>query len=240
MFMLELKKLKRTFAAEMMILFGIFGDLLIILNFTLRHKTLLSNNASPMKNLILQNWGIISTLNIMALIAGACILYNIEYSDNAMLKISALPIRMDNLFLAKTFVMILNYIIIIILESAAFAYCGMKYLPKNTFVLKELILFMMYAFLLSLPVLVFMLFVSSLCKNMWISAGIGMIGVMSTVIAAGLEKSVLNLLPFSIINQPVFYHAIKPDLKLSLFASGETFLFLIVQMIVSKIRRENA
>ena len=75
---------------------------------------------------------------------------------------------------------------------------------------------------------------------MWISAGIGMIGVMSTVIAAGLEKSFLNLLPFSIINQPVFYHAIKPDLKLSLFASGEAILFLIVQMIVSKIRRENA
>lgn len=239
MFALELKKIKRTYMILTMILLSIFGGLFVILNFYFRSKTILSNNAAPMENLILQNWSMVSMLNVMAIITGACILYNIEYSNNAMLKLSSLPIKTNCIFAAKMMLIIFIYVCMMAIETAAFIYCGITYLPKGEFALLKLMRFWAYAFVLALPVCTLMLFVSSLCKNMWITVGIGMIGIMSGVLTAQ-GSSVFNILPFSILNEPIIVHKISPNLNISMAAIGETILILLIQFVVSNLRRKNS
>ena len=77
--------------------------------------------------------------------------------------------------------MILSIMLIITigLQYLALAKIGITDLPKGTFELGTLVSFAGYSFTTSMPVLAFMIFVSSQFENMWIPLGIGVAGFLS-------------------------------------------------------------
>ena len=64
--------------------------------------------------LLTQLYGMIMTLNLFGIIVAACMIYNIEYKENAVKKMYVLPIHVPAMYLCK-------FLILTILLSVAAA-----------------------------------------------------------------------------------------------------------------------
>ena len=96
-----------------------------------------------------------------------------------------------------------------------------------------LVRFAGYSFLTSMPVLSFMLLISSRFENMWVPLGIGVAGFLSGM---ALANSGLTH-PFVIILKPAVAMSAQPDSTVALVALVETLLFLAVGLWLAKYRR---
>ena len=80
--------------------------------------------------------------------------------------------------------------IAITLQNLALIKIGMTDLPQDTFELPTLIRFAAYSFITSMPVLSFLLLISSRFENMWIPLGIGVAGFLSGMTLANSDLAI--------------------------------------------------
>lgn len=234
---IELKKEKRSGVIPVMLLVGILGSVYAYLNFIVRKESLLSLPLPPMDILLTQLYGVISVLNLFGIVVAACLMYNTEFSGNALKKMQTMPISISRMYLCKFVIGAALLFVSIALENVSLGQIGATNFPAGTFESGTVIHFAAYSFVTSMPVLPFMLFVSSLFENIWMPLGIGVVGFLSSMAFATSTSAITILHPFVILLKPAMAMSSNPDITVILFAVFETLLFLVAGLITAKYRR---
>ena len=179
---IELRKEKRTGIISVLLAVGILGAAYAFVNFMIRKDTLLSLPLAPMDVLLTQLYGMIVVLNMFGIVVASCMAYNMEFKGNAVKKMYMLPMSVLGMYLCKLLILAFMLLAAIILQNLALARIGMTDLPKGSFEMMAVIRFAAYSFITSMPVLSFMLFISSRFENMWVPLGIGVAGFLSCLL----------------------------------------------------------
>ncbi len=160
--------------------------------------------------------------------------YNMEFTGNAVKKMYMLPISVPGMYLCKFLILTLMLLAAVALQNLALAKIGMTVLPQGSFEIVALIRFAVYSFITSMPVLSFMLMISSRFENMWVPLGIGVAGFLSGMALANLELGFLMADPFVVMLKPAVAMSAQPDTMVMVFSLTETFLFLAVGLWMAK------
>ena len=212
-FAIELRKEKRTGIFPLMFAVGILGAAYALVNFIVRKDTLLNLPLAPMDVLLTQLYGMIMVLNMFGIIVAACMIYNMEFKGSAVKKMYMLPMSVSSMYLCK----------FIITD-----------LPQGAFELDTLIKFAGYSFITAMPVLSFMLFVSSRFENMWVPLGVGVAGFLSGMALATSDVALFMVHPFVVMLKPAVAMSAQPDLTVVVIALVETILFLFAGLWKAK------
>lgn len=196
-FGLECKKMKRTGFMPAFFCGGILAAAVPVLNMAVRAQNYLSINTSPVHILMGANWQMMSMLNILLVIAGACLMYHIEYSDNAIQRMCTLPMKESSLFFGKAALMAVMCIVLLSMEAVSVAFCSYHWFELSETVWMEVIKNFGYAYLLMFPAALCSLMIASVCKNMWMSLGIGVVCVFAATMLPA-KNFVLSLFPFAL------------------------------------------
>ena len=125
-------------------------------------------------------------------------------------------------------------LIAIVFQNLALTKIGLTDLPQGEFEFGMLLSFASYSFITSMPVLSFMIFVSSRFENMWVPLGIGVAGFLSGMAA---NNTLLYIHPFVIMLKPAVAMSAQPDIIVGIFSLAETVLFLFAGLYAAKKRR---
>ena len=234
---IELRKEKRTGVIPVLLAVGILGAAYTFLNFIIRKKTLLSLPLAPMDVLLTQLYGMILILNMFGIIVGACMVYNMEFKGNAVKKMYMLPISVSGMYFCKFLILSVLLFAAVTLQNLSLARIGMTDLPHGTFEMVTLIKFAGYSFITSIPVLSFMVLISSRSPNMWVPLGVGVAGFLSGMALANSSLDLLLLHPFVIMLKPAVAMSAQPDITVVIWACIETLLFLGIGLCVAKNMR---
>jgi len=234
MLAIELQKEKRTGIIPVLLAVGVLGAAYAFLNFLVRKDTLLNLPLAPMDVLLTQLYGMIMILNMFGIIVAACMIYNMEFKGNAVKKIYMLPTSVAGMYLCKFFILTFFLLVAIIIQNTALAQIGIKDLPAGTFEMGELIVFTAYSFLTSMPVLSFMLLISSRFENMWVPLGVGVAGFLSGMALATAKAPLLMVHPFVVMLKPAVAMSAQWDNAVALVAVAETLVFLVAGVWMSK------
>ena len=207
---IELRKGKRTGVIPVLLVVGVLGAAYAFVNFIVRKDALLNLPLAPMDVLLTQLYGMIMVLNLFGIVVATCMIYNMEFKGSAVKKMYMLPVSVP---------------------------VGMTDLPDGAFEMGTLVRFAGYSFLTSMPVLSFMLLISSRFENMWVPLGIGVAGFLSGMALANSGLTLLLVHPFVIILKPAVAMSAQPDSTVALVALVETLLFLAVGLWLAKYRR---
>ncbi len=194
--LLEFKKAKRTGFIPAFLSGGLLALIFPIVNMAVRSETFLSRQGSPIGILLNENWQMMSMINVLFTVVSACLLYHTEYADSAMQKMNTLPIREISIFFGKTVLVCILCIVVFLMEAASVAFCSVHWFDSGLEFLPELFKDFGYSFLMSLPCIVASLLLSSACKNMWTSLGIGVLCVFTATILPS-DNFALSLFPFA-------------------------------------------
>lgn len=230
---IELRKEKRTGLTPLMLLVGILGGAYAFVNFLVRKDTLLNLPLTPMDVLLTQLYGMIMVLNMFGIIVAACIIYNMEFKGSAIKKMYMLPMNVPVMYLCKFFILTALLLTAVCLQNLALAKIGVTDLPHGTFELEALLSFAGYSFITSMPVLSFMLFVSSRSENMWVPLGIGVAGFLSGMALAGADSISLCVHPFVVMLKPAVAMSAQPDITVIIISLAETAVFLFAGLWVA-------
>ncbi len=233
-FIIELRKEKRTGVIPVLLAVGILGALYAFVNFIVRKDTLLNLPLSPMDVLLTQLYGMIMVLNMFGIVVAACIVYNMEFKGNAVKKMYMLPTSVSGMYLCKFLILSTMLFVAVALQNLALMRIGMTDLPQGTFEMGTLIKFAGYSFITSMPVLSFMVLVSSRFENMWVPFGIGVAGFLSGMALANSSFNLLLIHPFIIMLKPAVAMSAKPDITVVIAAVAESLLFLGTGMWMAK------
>ncbi len=226
LFFIELRKEKRTGVIPVMLAAGVLGAAYAFANFIVRKRTLLSLPLRPMDILLTQVYGMILILNLFGIVAAACMIYNMEFQGNAVKKMYMLPIRVSGIYLCKFLILTVLLLAAVCIQNLALAKIGRKDLPEGSFEWAVLIQFAAYSFITAMPVLSFMLLISSRFENMWIPLGIGVAGFLSGMALANGESGLLMAHPFVVMLKPAAAMTAQPDPAVWIVSLTETVLFL--------------
>lgn len=222
---IELRKCKRTGFIPIMIAAGILGAVYACINFIVRKDALLHLPLAPMDMLLTQLYGMIVVFNMFALIVVACIQYNMEWKGNAIKKMYMLPMHVPTMYLCKFLLMTVLLLLAVGVQNLALAKIGLTVLPQGTFDARALLSFTGYSFITSMPVLAFMLLVSSQFENIWIPLGIGVVGFLSSMALASSDCLLVMASPFVVMLKPAVAMSARPDRVIALLSVIETVLF---------------
>ena len=231
---IELRKEKRTGVIPVLLAVGVLGAAYAFVNFMVRKDTLLNLPLDPMDVLLTQLYGMIMILNLFGIVVAACMIYNMEFKGNAVKKMHMLPMSVPGMYLCKFLILTFLLLAAVALQNLALARIGMTDLPQGTFEMGTLVRFAAYSFLSSMPVLSFMLLVSSRFENMWIPLGIGVAGFLSGMALASSEMSLLMANPFVIMLKPAVAMSAQPDRMVITVSLIETLLFLGLGLWMAK------
>lgn len=192
----EAKKLKRTGFVPLFVCGGLLAAAVPILNMMVRGELFTGQGGDPLTVLLEANWQMMAMLNLFLLLIGACLLYHIEYADCGLRKMDVLPIARQGVFFSKCVLLFCGCCGAALLETVSLGLC-----MKHWFSLPEdwaaaLSAHFGVCLLLLAPVLILMTGISSVCGNMWMTLGIGLVGIFVPV-AAGQTDSILAFFPFS-------------------------------------------
>ena len=224
---IELRKEKRTGVIPVLLAVGVLGAAYAFVNFIMRKDTLLNLPLAPMDVLLTQLYGMIMVLNLFGIVVATCMIYNMEFKGSAVKK----------MYLCKFLILTVMFLVAIVLQNLALAQIGMTDLPDGAFEMGTLVRFAGYSFLTSMPILSFMLLISSRFENMWVPLGIGVAGFLSGMALANSGLTLLLVHPFVIILKPAVAMSAQPDSTVALVALVETLLFLAVGLWLAKYRR---
>lgn len=225
--LIELRKERRIGVIPLMFAVGIFGAAYGVINFIVRKDTLLNLPLAPMDVLLTQVYGMIMVLNMFGIIVASCIIYNMEFKGSAVKKMYILPTSVSAMYFCKFLILTVTLLFAIGLQFLALAEIGIKYLPTGTFEVGTLLSFARYAFTTSMPVLAFMIFVSSRFENMWIPLGIGVAGFLSGMALATSGLKWLCIFPFVVMLKPAVAMTAQPDTTIEMIAFTETAALLL-------------
>ena len=147
-FGLECKKVKRTGFIPTFIVGGLLAAAVPVVNMAVRSETYLGLESSPIQILMDANWQMMAMLNVLLLVAGACLMYHTEYADNAIQKMCMLPIKEQDLFFGKTVLIAVMGIVILIFEAIGIAFCSAHWFELSGNFALELLKSFGYAFAL--------------------------------------------------------------------------------------------
>lgn len=235
--MIELRKEKRTGVIPVLLAVGILGAAYAFVNFLVRKDALLDLPLAPMDVLLTQLYGMIMILNLFGIVVSACMVYNMEFKGIAIRKMYMLPTSVPGMYLSKFLILTVMLFAAVTLENLALMQIGMSDLPQGTFEMGTLIRFTAYSFITSMPVLSFMLLISSRFENMWIPLGVGVAGFLSGMALASSAEAALMVHPFIVMFKPAVAMSAQPDLLAVLSALVETLLFLGLGLWMAKDMR---
>lgn len=208
---IELRKEKRTGVIPVLLAVGVLGAAYAVINFAVRKDTLLNLPLAPMDVLLTQLYGMIMVLNMFGIVVAACMVYNMEFKGNAVKKMYMLPINVSGMYLCKFLILTFMLLIAVVLQNLALMKIGMTDLPQGTFEMRTLICFAAYSFITSMPVLSFMVLISSRFENMWIPLGVGVAGFLSGMALANSDTAFLMIHPFVVMLKPAVAMSAQPD-----------------------------
>ncbi len=226
MLAIELRKEKRTGVITVLPAVGILGAGYAFLNFIVRKDTLLGLPLAPMDVLLTQLYGMIMILNLFGIVVAACMIYNMEFKGNAVKKMYMLPVNVPGMYLCKFLILSALLFVAVSLQNLALMRIGMTDLPQGAFVMGMLIKFAGYSFLTSMPVLSFMVLISSRFENIWVPLGVGVAGFLSGMALADSSINLLMIHPFVIMLKPAVAMSAQPDTAVIIAACIETLAFL--------------
>ena len=231
---IELRKEKRTGVIPVLLAVGILGAAYAFVNFLVRKDTLLGLPLAPMDVLLTQLYGMIMILNLFGIVVASCMVYNMEFKGSAIKKMYMLPMSVPGMYLCKFLILTVMLFVAVALENLALMKIGMSDLPQGTFEMGTLLCFTAYSFITSMPVLSFMVLISSRFENMWVPLGVGVAGFLSGMALASSAATVLMAHPFIVMFKPAVAMSAQPDMLVVLFALVETLLFLGLGLWMSK------
>ncbi|MCI8558474.1 MAG: ABC transporter permease subunit [Lachnospiraceae bacterium] len=237
-FAIELRKEKRTGIIPLMLAVGVLGAAYAFINFTVRKDTLFNLPLAPMDVLLTQVYGMIMILNMFGIIVAACMIYNMEFKGSAVKKMYMLPMSVPGMYFCKFLILTIMLFIAIGFQYLALANIGLTDLPQGAFQLKTLLSFAGYSFITSMPVLAFMIYVSSGSPNMWVPLGIGVAGFLSGMALAPSNSLWLCVHPFVVMLKPAVAMSAQPDITVVIFSLMETVLFLFTGLWAARKRFE--
>lgn len=232
--LIELRKEKRTGIITLLLAVGILGAAYAFVNFIVRKDTLLNLPMAPMDVLLTQLYGTIMVLNMFGIVVAACMIYNMEFKGNAVKKMYMLPMSVSGMYLCKFIILTVLFLVAIILQNMALMKIGITDLPQGTFEIGALIRFAAYSFITSMPVLSFMVLISSRYENMWIPLGVGVAGFLSGMALANSDSPLLMAHPFVVMLKPAVAMSAQPDLIVAFISVAETLLFLGIGLWMAK------
>ena len=231
---IELRKEKRTGVIPLLLLVGILGAAYAFVNFIVRKDTLLNLPLAPMDVLLTQLYGMIMVLNMFGIVVAACMVYNMEFKGTAIKKMYMLPVSVPKMYLCKFLILTVLFLTAVVLQNLALLKIGISDLPKGTFEMDMLLKFTAYSFITSMPVLSFMVLVSSRFENMWMPLGVGVAGFLSGMALANSSVCLLLVHPFVVMLKPAVAMSAQPDNKIVMISMAETFLFLGIGLWTAK------
>lgn len=233
-FAIELRKEKRTSVIPLMLAVGILGAAYTFVNFIVRKDTLLNLPLAPMDVLLTQLYGMVMVLNMFGIIVAACIIYNMEFKGSAIKKMYMLPMSVPVMYFCKFLILTIMLLIVIAFQNLALTKIGLTDLPQGAFEFGTLLSFAGYSFITSMPVLSFMIFVSSRFENMWVPLGIGVAGFLSGMALAASNNTFLCIHPFVVMLEPAVAMSAQPDIIVVIFSLVETAVFLFAGLWAAK------
>ncbi len=222
----ELRKEKRTGVIPVLLAVGILGAGYAFLNFIVRKDTLLGLPLAPMDVLLTQLYGMITILNMFGIVVAACMIYNMEFKGTAIKRMYLLPVSVPGMYLCKFLILLTLFFAAVALQNLALVRIGMTDLPQGAFEMGTLMKFAGYSFLTAMPVLSFMVLISSRFENMWVPLGIGVAGFLSGMALANSNLNLLMIHPFLIMLKPAVAMSAQPDKMVAIAAFIETLAFL--------------
>lgn len=231
---IELHKEKRTGIIPVLLAVGVLGAAYAFVNFIVRKDTLLNLPMPPMDVLLTQLYGMIMVLNMFGIIVATCIIYNMEFKGNALKKMHMLPTSVTAMYFCKFVILTILFLLAIFIQNLAIMQIGITELPQGTFNFNALSGFAGYSFITSMPVLSFMLFISSRFENMWVTLGVGVAGFLSGMAMATTNIEMLMINPFVIMLKPAVAMSALPDITVVIASLIETILFLCAGLWAAK------
>ena len=113
---------------------------------------------------------------------------------------------------------------------------GNIFLPNGTFELLTLVQYTGYCFVSSLPVLAFMLLVSSRCENIWFTLGVGVAGFFSGMAMSLSDISLFLVNPFVLMMKPAVASTASIDTGILILGVFETIIFFMIGWYLCKIK----
>ncbi len=234
---IELRKEKRTGVIPVLLAVGVLGAAYAFVNFLVRKDTLLNLPLAPMDVLLTQLYGVIMILNLFGIVVATCMIYNMEFKGSAIKKMYMLPMSVPAMYLCKFLILTVMFLVAIVLQNLALVQIGVTDLPEGAFEMGTLVRFAGYSFLTSMPVLSFMLLISSRFENMWIPLGVGVAGFLSGMALANSNLAVLMVHPFVLMLKPAVAMSAQPDMTVTVVSLIETILFLAIALWLAKSKR---
>lgn len=231
---IELRKEKRTSIIPLMLIIGILGAAYAFVNFIVRKDILLGLPLAPMDVLLTQVYGMIMVLNMFGIIVATCIIYNMEFKGNAVKKMYMLPVNVSAMYFCKFLILTVMLLIAICIQNFALGKIGVEYLPQGTFEIYTLVSFTGYSFITSMPVLSFMILISSRFENIWIPLGVGVAGFLSGMALATSDIMLFIVHPFVVMLKPAVAMSAQPDTFVVVVSLVETILFLFAGLWTSQ------
>lgn len=233
-FAIELRKEKRTGVIPLMLTVGILGAAYAFVNFIVRKDALLNLPSAPMDVLLTQLYGMILVLNMFGVIVAACMIYHMEFKGDAVKKMYMLPVSVPAVYFCKFLILTVMLLTATGFQNLALTKIGLTDLPPGAFEFKTLLSFAGYSFITSMPVLSFMIFVSSRFPNMWVPLGVGVAGFLSGMALAVPDIPWLCVHPFVLMLKPAVAMSAQPDITVAAFSLSETALFLFAGLWAAK------
>ena len=233
---LECKKAKRTGFLPAFFGGGILAAVVPVINMAVRSEMYLNLPGNPIQILLDANWQMMTMLNVLLVVAGACLLYHTEYADNAMQKMKSLPIRESSIFLGKTVLTIFMSLFVLVIEAGAVTFCTYHWFEIGNGFFGELCKYFGYSFLLMLPCIILSLLIAEACKNMWVSLGVGVVCVFTATILPTTNFA-LSLFPFAMPFQIFAGTDMAQSMHYICGAVIELAVCGLAQLILVKVRR---
>lgn len=235
-FSLECKKIKRTGFAPAFLGGGILAASVPALNMAFRWEMYIHMDATPVNILLNANWQMMAMLNVLLIVVGGCILYNIEYADNAIQRMCTLPTKESSLFFGKSALTVSLSLLFLLVEAASVTVCAVHWFAPGQEICKEILQNFGFSALLLLPSILLSLLISAVCKNMWVSLGIGVICVLiATMIPRG--NFALTLFPFALPFQTLAGLTKEIICNYAIASVAEIVLISVFAVIILKVRR---
>ena len=145
-----------------------------------------------------------------------------------------LPMSVPGMYLCKFLILTFMLLAAIILQNLALAKIGLTDLPQGSFEMMTVIRFTAYSFITAMPVLAFMLLISSRFENMWVPLGVGVAGFLSGMALANSDMAILMAHPFVVMLKPAVAMSAQPDGTVIIASLIETLLFLAIGLWMAK------
>ncbi len=239
-FQLELKKLKRTGFFPAILGGGLIAAAFPILNTAARPEMFISRPLPALDILMNANSQMIVMLNLCLAVIGACMIYHTEFSGNAMQKMESLPVGVGKLFFDKTAILLIALFAALLIEHMALAFCALYWFPEQSGLFTALLKNLEYSFALLIPPCIILMIFSSLCRNMWITLGAGVICIF-TVSVLPTDNRILSFFPFSLPFQTLAGAEDANWIFVTLAGcAAEIVLAVLAEAVILKVRRHCA